>query len=69
MHLIEQVRILAADVQARSGLWGDVKFAMRVFITLPILLIAAFIGFLNITSVRVRRTARSRETAFRKNLP
>jgi hypothetical protein len=61
MHLIEQFRILASEVQARSGVWGDLRFGLRIFITLPILLVAAFIGFLSMSSAEIRHASRSRD--------
>jgi len=61
MHLIEQFRVLASDGQARSDVWGAVKFAFHIFIILPILLVVAFVGFLKMSSPEIRHAAHSRD--------
>ena len=61
MHLIEQFRVLASDGQARSDVWGDVRFGFRLFIILPILLVVAFIGFLIMSSPEMRHATHPRD--------
>ena len=61
MHLIEQFRVLASDGQARSGVWGDVRFAFHIFLILPILLVVAFVGFLIMCSPEIRHATHPRD--------